>query len=154
MEADFVNAFLDGTIETFDTMCEERPERCGPLELRNSMIQTFELFSTIGLSGPFRAAFVLTMNRDVALAAVTAFVGEEMTEIDEESLDAMGELVNIVAGAASAKFEGTPIDLSLPTVMLAQNRWQYASAMNPWVVIPMRFPNWGQFNIELSLIEE
>ena len=149
MDSEFVNAFMDGTIETFEMMCDEKPERCGPLALSDSAIQTYEFFATIGLSGPFKAAYAITMETEVALKAASAFSGDDVTELDEEALDALGELINIVAGAAAANFE-LPLNLSLPTVLLAKKRIQYASQGTPWLVIPMRFPNWGEFRIELT----
>jgi CheY-specific phosphatase CheX len=67
-------------------------------------------------------------------------------------MDAIGEILNIIAGAAAAKLEGN-VDLALPTVMVGKGQQVYSKHSSPWVIIPMKFPNGGKFNIEVTMEE-
>ncbi len=150
MDLFFVNAFVEATLETFETMCDAKPERSAPLKMQGCLVPTFDVFSMIGVSGGFRATYVLTMPRDTALKMTSAFVGEEIEELDEEALDAIGEIINIIAGAAAGKFTGNPLNLSLPTVMLGRDLRQSAGSKSPWLIVTMKEDNWGEFQIGLS----
>ncbi len=153
MKSVFINPFIDATVTTFDTMCGLKALRNGNLTLEQGVFDTFDLLSIVGLSGKVRGAVLLTMPEEVGLSAVSAFLGEELSEVNAELLDALGELVNIIAGAAAAKLEDYEIKLSLPTVLVGRNQAMSGNEQVPWVVIPMRFPEHGEFSIEVSMEE-
>lgn len=150
-KAEYINPFLKGTIDTLDTMCDARPVRCAPLSLTQSAVQAYDLFGTIGISGFLHGAIVMAMPTETALKMTSAFLGETIDEVNEDVMDAYGEILNILAGAGAAGFDGKTIDLSLPTVIAGRNRRHFCSEANPWVIIPMRFPEWGDMDVEMSV---
>lgn len=154
MKIEYVNPFVDATVHTFKSMCGTEPERSGKLELRESgFIATYDMVGVIGLSGGVKGAVLMTMSVDVARKAVGAFLMEEITEVNNDLMDGFGEILNIIAGAAAAKLEGMHINLALPTVVMGQNQQMHAKQGSPWVIIPMKFPGWGNFSLEVSMEE-
>jgi len=78
---------------------------------------------------------------------------EEIPEANNDLMDGFGEILNIIAGAAAAKLEGMQVNLALPTVVMGKNQQMHAKQGSPWVVIPMKFPEWGNFALEVSMEE-
>ena len=153
MKSEHVNPFVDGTINTFEMMCGVVPKRNGKLSVLSGMIETFDLIGVIGLSGSIKGACLLTMPVDTGMKCVTSFLGEEVQEVNADLLDAYGELLNIIAGAAAAKLTGMRVNLALPTVLIGKDQHLSSKSKAPWVVIPMKFDDWGEFNIEVSMEE-
>ncbi len=153
MKSEHVNPFIKAAVSTFETMCDVVPARDGDLQIRSGMMETYDLVGVIGLSGSVKGAVLLTMPIDVGLKCVAGFTGEEMGEVDADFMDAYGEILNIIAGSAAAKLEGLNVNIALPTVLIGQDQQVNSKEETPWVVIPMIFPEWGKFNIEVSMEE-
>lgn len=153
MKSEFVNPFIEATVETFETMCGVTPVRDGDLRLQKGVFEAYDLVCVVGLSGKVRGAVLLTLPVEVGMKVSGAFLGEEITELNEDLLDAIGELLNIVAGAAAAKLEGYDVRIALPTVLVGKDQMMGGKESSPWVVIPMRFPEYGKFTIEISMEE-
>ena len=71
----------------------------------------------IGLSGRAKGTIVLNLSEWVALQAASAMHLSECAEVNEEEVDAVGELTNMVAGGAKAQFEQDQLTASLPSVV-------------------------------------
>ncbi len=154
MKIEYVNPFVEATVHTFSSMCGIEPVRDGKLELKESgFIGTYDLLGILGLSGGVKGAVLMTMDVSVGQKAVGAFLMEEIAEPNADLMDGFGELLNIIAGAAAAKLEGMKIDLALPTVVIGKNQQMHAKSGSPWIIIPMKFPEWGKFNLEISMQE-
>ena len=153
ISTDTINPFVDATVDTFSTMCGVEPQREGDLDVRVGMQPTFDLVGIIGLSGSSRGAIMLTMPCEVGCKLVGAFLDEEIVEVDSEVMDAYGELLNIIAGGAAANLPDQTMNLAIPTVMMGEDQQVSSKESTPWVVIPMSFPDWGKFNIEVSMEE-
>jgi len=154
MKIEHINPFVDATVHTFKSMCGVEPIRDGKLELKEGgFMSAYELLGVIGLSGSVKGAALMTMDIVTGQKAVGAFLMDEIKEPNADLMDGFGEILNIIAGAAAAKLEGMKVNLAIPTVMIGQNQQIHAKHGAPWVVIPMRFPEWGKFNIEVSLEE-
>ena len=152
MKSEYINPFVQGTVETFETMCDTKPVRNGKLSIKSGIYATTDLIAICGFSGWLKGAVVLSMTQKSGLEAVKSFTMGEIDKIDEDFTDAFGELINIIAGAAVAKL-GT-IDLCLPTVHLGEDLAMYSTSTSPWVVIPMKTEKWGEFFIEISAKED
>lgn len=154
MKSEQINPFIEATVNTFETMCGVKPSRNGDISLKKAgLIQTEDVIGVIGLSGGLKGAVLMTMQTEVAYKAVGAFLMEEINEVNADLLDGFGELLNIIAGAAAAKLEGYNVKLAIPTVVHGQGQQMFAKESSPWVLIPMKFPDFGSFNIEVSMEE-
>jgi len=148
-----INAFVEGAVRTFEQMCKVSTERDGELKVRRGMFDTYDLVGLIGLSGSVRGAVMLSMPILTGKRLVSKFLGETIRETGPELMDAYGELLNIIAGAASAelaKMESGSVQISLPAVFIGKDLKTSGQSNRPWIVIPMRMEGWGKYNIEIS----
>ena len=94
----------------------------------------------------------MTMETQTGCEIIGSFLGEEIPDVNADLMDGFGEVLNIIAGAAAAKLEGQ-VDLALPTVVVGKGQQIHAKHSTPWIIIPMKFPNGGKFNIEITMEE-
>ncbi len=72
----------------------------------------------ISFSGDLVGSFVLGFPMATARRIVGVFVGSELDPTGADFADAIGELANMVAGNAKAKFSGRKISISCPSVIV------------------------------------
>ncbi len=154
MKSEYVNPFVEATVETYDTMVGVRPQRDGKLCRKAGIFAAYDLVGVLGLSGKVCGAVIMTTSVETGMKVVSSFLGEEVEATSPDLLDGFGELLNIVAGSAAAKLNGLNIKLALPTVIMGKEQRLTGKENSPWIVIPMAFPEWGKFNIEISMEEK
>jgi chemotaxis protein CheX len=119
-KVEYINPFIESVGELFTTMLAARASRGKP-EVAGDEADPTEVTALIGWSGPARGTVALALPEKTAMSVAERLLSIEMTEMTDDVLDAVSEVVNIIAGGAKAKFSeqqgiGT-IDLSLPTVV-------------------------------------
>lgn len=138
MKANYINPFIESVHDLFTTMlgCEVRR---GEISLASSLTKGSEVIALIGLSGTARGTVALAFPGRTALHMVNRLLGIETIGVNDEVLDAVSELVNIVAGGAKAKLNhetGSPIDLSLPTVVQGKEYTIESPSYAKWLDVP------------------
>lgn len=152
MKAEYLNAFIEATEETFDQMCGIKFFRRGPvMKVNGEIVDSDELMGILGLSGGVRGAVMISAPLETGMKIVSRFMMEEITTINCDLMDAIGELVNILAGAADAKIDDFHIDLALPSVLVGSHSKFFAKAGNPFIIVPCRIKDMGNFNLGVSL---
>ena len=77
-----------------------------------------DISAIIGFSGSIRGAVVLSMTKELVIKLADKLVGTQHNEIDNDAVDAIGEIVNIIAGNIKREVpDGEKIEISLPTVI-------------------------------------
>ena len=114
---------------------------------------TYDAIATMGLSGTVKGAVMITMPVDVACMITSEFIGEQVVELCSDLTDGLGEILNIVAGAAAAKLPDLKIKISLPTVLIGEHPMLAGNQEIPWISIPMCFSDGSKFNIKVSMEE-
>ncbi len=151
MKAEFINPFLASTISVFDTMLGWKLMRGTPY-VRDCSQPQHEVSALIGLSGKAQGMVVLGLSREAALSAAEVLLQERPPEINRDVTDAVGELVNIIAGSAKAKLEHLELSVSLPTVIACRDHCiDYPSRVTP-ICIPFSSP-WGEITVDVGLCE-
>ncbi len=117
VKVEHVNPFILATKETFSTMVnmEVKP---GKIQLKQGSGLSFDVSGIIGLSGDAKGTVSLSFTKDSAIQVASSFVGEKLTSLDDSVVDAIGELANIIAGAAKQHLHGFSVNISLPSVIL------------------------------------
>jgi chemotaxis protein CheX len=139
MKAQYINPFIESVHDLFNTMlgCEARR---GDISLARSFSTGHEVIALIGLSGIVRGTVALAFPARTALHMVNRLLGVETIGVNDEVLDAVAELVNIVAGGAKAKLNGEadtpPISLSLPTVVQGKDYTVESPSYAKWLDVP------------------
>jgi chemotaxis protein CheX len=78
----------------------------------------WDISAVIGLTGEARGAVVISMKKELAVKLTSLLTGSEHKDLDAEVVDAIGEIVNIIAGNAKKGLEESfRLVISLPTIV-------------------------------------
>ncbi len=119
MDIEHMQPFIQETIHTFEVMLGVKPEP-RDLETKESTDSTYDISAIIGITGSGAGGIVLSFPEDVACKVVSRMLGEEVTELNQDVSDGIGELVNIITGNAKrglVKYGFQDLSLSLPSVV-------------------------------------
>lgn len=122
MKAEYVNPFITATSEVFKTMVGIEPER-GQLYVKDNEKLPYDISGIIGLAGQASGFVVISMTEKLAFKVLENFLGETKTEVDEDVMDAIGEILNMIAGGAKQVFSknGIRFKISIPNVVVGKN---------------------------------
>jgi chemotaxis protein CheX len=115
-------AIIDGTTEVFSTMLMVELEVVEIIEGSGGDIPA-NITSMIGLGKDIRGMLAVHCPAAVAKDITGTFLGMEVTEIDEDVKDAIGEIANMVAGNLKISFgkNGKDIELAIPTTVVGES---------------------------------
>ncbi len=113
---------VEGTKEVFSTMLMVELEEGVPVYENNAVFSS-NLTSMIGLGGGIRGMLAVHCPEIVAKNITSGFLGMNVEELDEDVMDAIGEIANMVAGALKTSFHKCEIDiqLAIPTVVIGSS---------------------------------
>lgn len=153
MKAEFINPFLTSTKNVLETMCQTKAKAQKP-EIKKGTRSYGEVTGLIGMaSEKVSGCMVVSFTKDCILHIVGSMLMEPpKKEIDEEILDAVGELTNMICGGAKAQLAKLDhkFDLATPTMIKGKGvEITYFSAA-PTLVIPFETEH-GNFVIEANL---
>ena len=112
-----INAFLEATQAVFSSMVKlpvtfEKPE----LGTRDNQ---YDVSGVIGLSGDVLGSVIVGFTKLSAVQIASAFAQTRLEIGTPDFADAIGELANMIAGGAKAKFEGQSVSIGCPSVIIA-----------------------------------
>ncbi len=116
MISEYVNPLLSATRNVFEMMLGCTPKRVG-LTLKQHCRAEQAVSGVIGLTGRAVGTIVLQLPTNMAIEVLFRMVGTRAETINSEVCDAVGELTNMIAGAAEAQLSHLNLSLSLPTVI-------------------------------------
>jgi chemotaxis protein CheX len=118
MDASYITPYIDSTKSVFQTMLSLEITIGKPLIRETIPTAAFDVSGIIGMSGDVIGTVMLSFPMGSALEIVKRFTGTEFHAESEDFGDAIGELVNMVSGAAKAQFEGKQVSISCPSVVV------------------------------------
>jgi chemotaxis protein CheX len=148
MDRRYVTPFLDAIKDVFETMIDIS-FTLGRPGLKKEKAPSFEVSSIIGISGEMSGSVVINLSKETALELASGLLDEDLTDLDEDCIDAIGEVANMVAGNAKAGFPEKNTALSVPTVIVGKHKVNYPSAI-PIISIPCETSK-GKFNVDIAL---
>ena len=152
MKAEHINPFLASTSEVFSTMLGCKLTR-GELSLNMNFQPQHDVSGIIGLSGKASGTVVVSLDRDVATAVTGHMLGERPLTINADVSDAVGEIVNMIAGRAKSNLQELEMALSLPTVITGKNHVIQFGSSTQTICIPYSC-EWGELSLEVGLVEQ
>lgn len=149
MRVEYINPFITSVKNVFRTMLSCEAQR-GQITLKQGNRAPYYVSGVIGLSGKAVGTVVLSFSKPVALRAASAMLLMEAPEINEDVLDAVGELTNVVAGAAKAELAEFDLSVSLPNVITGENHEvHFPSNVTPLCIAFET--EWGPLSLEVGL---
>lgn len=94
--------------------------------------------SFIGMAGSWAGTGSLCCSSKFACGLSSSFLMTEFSEVDEQVLDAIGELTNMIIGNVKNEVEEHlgPMGLSIPTVIHGHNFAARSLGRDAWTVVP------------------
>jgi len=149
IEIDYINPVIAGLETVFSTMLNCTLERTG-LGLMENSHALYAVSGIIGISGKGVGTVVLSMQRPVAIkAAETMLMMEGIQEVNNDVLDAVGEITNMVCGDAKAKLEKFHMSISLPNILCGDDCWLHFPQKSHPIAIPFKCP-WGSLALQIG----
>lgn len=146
------NYLIDATLEVFASMIfidivAEWPSADSMPEIEPNVS------SLIGFSGDLKGILAIHCPSAVALGVTASMLGMEVTELNEDVKDAIGEVANIVAGGLKAALasDNKKIELAIPTTVIGKAIRTSGLSRATRVMVPFSSPL-GRFGVELCFI--
>ena len=113
-----------------------------------------EVLSIIGIRGEWKGSFMLVCDPDSACKLVSTMLGAEISELDNEVLDGIGELANIMMGNLKDVLEegDKTVAMTPPTVVHGDNMIVRSRSKQEWLVVPFTTYN-SQFEVRIVIKE-
>jgi chemotaxis protein CheX len=139
--------FVDSVRSVFKTMAQVETTVLKPY-LKTSNDQ-YHVFGIIGFSGDLKGIVTVCFTQPAATRLVEAFTGSAMEVDSPHFADAVGELANMIAGAAKSKI-GFDASITVPSVIIGDRCHMAPMTDAPCVVIPCTSPL-GDFAVEVCI---
>jgi chemotaxis protein CheX len=143
---------IDATLEVFASMIfiDITPE--APTDEPVSTLDP-NLSSLIGLAGDLRGLLAVHCPSAVALTVTSAMLGMEVTELDDDVKDAIGEIANMIAGGLKVALaaDNKKIELAIPSTVIGKSIRMSGLSGATRIMIPFASPA-GRFGIELRFV--
>jgi chemotaxis protein CheX len=117
--------------------------------LKKNLGPEYDYSGIISFSGTIVGTVVVSYHKDVAVKLVEAFVGGEVEAGSADFADAIGELANLIVGAAKTEL-GLNSNISVPSVVMGKGHVIARHADIPCVVVPCKTVA-GEFAVEVSI---
>ncbi len=153
MNADFVNVFIEIALNILETTASTTVKARKPY-LKRDQAARGDISCIVGLTGDLKGTVSVSFTSDCILGIVSNMFGEEMTEMNDEIKDAVGEFANMVAGGVSTKLAEMEKSLQLETndIIMAETHDISHPVDHPVIAMPYRTEK-GEFTVEVCFEE-
>jgi len=151
MDVKFINPFLEATIDVLKTMAFVEPIPGKPY-LKKDDLAKGDISGIIGFTGEATGSMALSFSEGCILKIVANMLGEDIKEINGDIKDAVGEITNMVSGAARQKLEslGLSISAAIPTVISGKGHSVSHITSGPSIIIPFETDQ-GSFVVDICM---
>jgi len=150
MNVEFINPFLLATAAVFENMLSVEVRRQTPY-VRKALEPQYAITGVIGLTGKATGTVAFSLPEEAALAITQRLLGERPAAINAQVTDAIGEVTNMIAGAAKARLAELELSLGLPTVVIGRD----ACIAFPSRAVPIAIPfdsDLGPLVVEVGIV--
>lgn len=153
MKTQLITPFVDATLNVVKTMASTEAVPGKPVKREDSRTQG-EISGLIGMAGEqLSGNMILSFEKSTILAIVNRMLMESYTEIDDEIVDAVGELTNMITGGAKRSLSESGYQFSMATPIMVVGKGtelKQLSSCSPIVSIPFETPD-GHFWVDANL---
>lgn len=153
MDVKLVNPFIEATLHVLDTMASTKAQSGKPY-LKKEKIAKGDVSGVIGLTGDTKGTISVSFSEKSILSIVSNMFGDEMKELNDEIMDAVGEITNMISGQARQKLDelGRSLRAAIPSVIMGRDHTITHISNHPVIAVPFKTDN-GEFTIEVCLEE-
>lgn len=106
MDADIINAFIAAAVEILGTVGAVTATVQKPFLKKDTLAQG-DITSLVKITGNIQGTISVSFSSTCILSIVSNMFGEEITQMDNDIKDAVGEITNMISGQASQLYEKT-----------------------------------------------
>jgi chemotaxis protein CheX len=154
MNVEIINPFLQAAKNVVETMCQMQVTPLKPF-LKVEKTTFGEITGIVGMiSHKTSGCMVLSFEKRCILQIVANMLMEDpKKDVDEDIIDAVGELTNMICGGARARLSKLDQTFAMATPTMVVGRGVDLQYYNdgPTIVIPFKTDN-GTFVVEANLI--
>jgi len=154
MNVEIINPFLQAAKNVVETMCQIQVTPLKPF-LKADKATFGEVTGIVGMISPKTSGcMVLSFEKRCILRIVANMLMEEpKKDVDEDIIDAVGELTNMICGGARARLSKLDQTFAMATPAMVVGKGVDLQYYNdgPTIVIPFKTEN-GTFVVEANLI--
>lgn len=150
MQPSDITPFIRATKNVFDTMLRMPVSFGDPRVMSTADPHAHHVSGIIGLSGDLVGAVAVMFPKATADVCVRALAGPSADSDPELFADAIGEIANMISGAAKAQYEGKTISISCPSVVIGTGHQLHPQSSTRSVCIPCQADG-NPFDIVISL---
>ncbi len=171
MDTKYLNPFITATTNAIETMVgidikagvpfsttDPSPTAvAGVIDISFKAVDARQFADITGVVGfassKLLGSVALAFTESVALKIYNSMMGENVTSINSDVGDAIGELANIICGSAKTEFSLMKLtyDISIPSIVQGTNHRVTFKRDIPTVVIPFILDGNEQFHLEIAL---
>ena len=143
--------FITAVTMVLSTMAGVTPTAGKPYVKKN-LRASGDISAIVGITGAYRGTISLTFSRACAVHLVKAMLGDDISDIIQDTSDAVGEITNMVSGQARAGLAemGIVLQGSTPSIILGDSHTLAHISSSPIIAIPFSTPA-GDFTLEFCL---
>ena len=104
MDVQLINPFINATLKVLETMAFVKAKAGKPF-LKKDNTARGDVSGIIGFTGETSGTVSVSFNESCILKIVSSMFGEEITEMNSEIADAVGEITNMISGQARKRLE-------------------------------------------------
>ncbi|MCC6932048.1 MAG: chemotaxis protein CheX [Deltaproteobacteria bacterium] len=155
MEASLINPFINAALNVIQTMAFTQVTPGKPC-LKSNKVTFGDVTGIIGLaSETITGSMVLSFEEKAILTIVGRMLYSEYKEINQEVVDAVGELTNMISGGAKGELseKGYIFSMATPTMVLGKDVSITQLTQEPIISIPFSMEE-GAFVIEANIMKK
>ena len=149
----YIQPFINVCKSVFQDFLSQQIEARMPHFLDKEAQTEWDISGIIGLTGEARGAVVISMKKELAIRLTTILTGTEHKDFDDDVVDAVGEIINIIAGNVKQELEDSfRLIISLPTIVRGKEHsinWPNNQARV--ICIPFSIPPADNFSLSVAL---
>ncbi len=133
-----VESITAATADVLSTMLELEATPGQSVVVKEETEPSSGLVSLIGLAGAWAGTGSLACSGTLACSLASHLLGSPCETVNEEVLDAVGEITNMILGNVKTMLEEKvgPMGLSTPTVIFGRNFQTRSARIHAWTVVP------------------
>jgi len=149
----YIQPFIKTCTSVFHDFVQMEPEAKMPYFLEKDATEDWDISGVIGLTGEARGAVVISMKDNLAMKLTGILTGKKHQVLYDDVVDAVGELINIIAGNVKQELEDTfKLVISLPTIITGKDhRVNWPEGQARVICIPFSVSNEDSFSLSVAL---
>ena len=152
MKAEFITPYIDSTLNVLQTMCQTNPEPGKP-DVKETNRTLGDVTGLIGMAGAeVSGNMTLSFESSTIIAVVNRMLMEEFTEVNDDVVDAVGELTNMISGGTKKLLSDIGYSFDMATPVMIQGRDVELKQLSEATIITIPFQtDAGMFWVEANL---